>query len=401
MGMAKGRQYKLAVLAPHPIQYQAPLFRDLATHPEIDLHVYFCSRWGLNSYRDPGFGLSFSWDTPLLEGYNYTFLRNLSPRPGPGRFSGCMNPGILRMILQGGYDALWVNGWAQANTWLAWTGAALRGVPILLRGETNGLGEPNGLKGAIKRVVVRAFFSRISGFLAVGSNNANFYSSYGVPAERIFLTPYAVDNAFFVKEARQLEGQKRTLREKSGIPSDRPVILFCGKFQEKKRPLDVLQAFARLNSRLQASLVFVGDGPLRPTMEHFIAEHGLSNVCMLGFHNQKEMPIYYALADVLVLPSIFEPWGLVVNEAMCFGLPVIASDKSGAAADLVKSGINGFTYSAGDEQALANALMMVLENEEGRRSMGHASYDIISHWGFEEDVGGILQALEHVTNLKK
>ena len=187
------------------------------------------------------------------------------------------------------------------------------------------------------------------------------------------------------------------MREKEGLPTQAPVILFSGKFQEKKGPLDLLQAFTHIKDR-PASLAFLGDGPLRPAMERFIAEQGLSNVHILGFRNQTEVSNCYALADVLVLPSSFEPWGLVINEAMCFGMPIVASDRVGAAADLVKPGTNGFTFPAGNVQALAERLSTVLEDEERREKMGQASYEIISRWGFEEDIQGIVQALERVTS---
>lgn len=389
-------QHRLAVLASHPIQYQVPLFRALAARPEIDLHVYFCCRWGTESYDDPGFGVHFSWDIPLLEGYRYTFLRNLSPFPGPSRFLGLLNPGVLGTVLQDKRDALWIHGWALASNCLAWAGAAARRLPILLRGETSGLAEPTGLKGTVKRRVLKAFFSQVAGFLAIGTNNANFYRSYGVPVQRIFWTPYAVDNAFFIRHAGRLAEEKRLLREREGLRPDLPVILFCGKFQERKRPLDLLKAFALLNDQLAGSLVFVGDGPLRREMERFIDNHRLANVRILGFRNQSELPACYGMADVLVLPSSHEPWGLVLNEAMCFGLPVIASDGVGAAADLVHEGANGFTYPVGNVLALRGCLRKVLVDPDCRTAMGMESHAIIKRWGIKEGVEGVLMALDSV-----
>lgn len=396
-GVRRPSQLKLAVLASHPIQYQVPLFRALANCPEIDLHVFFCCRWGLERYQDPGFEISFSWDLPLLDGYKYTFLRNLSLRPGPSHFWGVINPGAFSAIFRGGFDAIWIHGWYLASNWIAWaTGVSTR-TPILLRGESNGLAEPGGFKGVVKRTVLAALFKRISGFLAIGTNNANFYKSYGVPEEKIFWTPYTVANDFFMEHARRLAGQKRVLREKEGIPPDCPIILFCGKFQEKKRPLDLLKAFALLGRCSKTGLVFVGEGPLRAEMEQFIAKHQLNGIYFLGFRNQTELPACYALADVLVLPSCFEPWGLVINEAMCFGLPVIASDQVGAAADLVRQGVNGFTYPSGNAQALADALRHVLVDEGVRQEMGRQSRTLISHWGIREDIDGVLTALHKVT----
>lgn len=394
----KRSKQRLAVLASHPIQYQAPLFRALAARPEIDLHVYFCCRWGAESYSDPGFGVRFSWDLPLLDGYRHTFLTNLSPFSGPSRFLGLLNPGILGTVLHGKCDALWIHGWALASNWLAWAGAAARRLPILLRGETSGLAEPTGLKGRVKRGVLKTFFSQVAGFLAIGTNNANFYRSYGVPEDRIFWTPYGVDNAFFTQHAQMLAGEKRSLREREGLPPNLPVILFCGKFQERKRPLDLLKAFAPLDGESAGSLIFVGDGPLRPEMERFIADQRLNNVYILGFRNQTELPICYAMADVLVLPSGHEPWGLVLNEAMCFGLPVIASDRVGAAADLVQEEVNGFRYRVGDIVALRDCIRKVLSDAGVREAMGCQSQVIVDRWGVKEGVEGVVKALRSVVH---
>ena len=393
------RRYKLAVLVSHPIQYQVPLFQSLARHPAIDLRVFFCSSKGLELYRDPGFGVSFSWDVDLLRGYSSTVLKNVSPCPNRSSAIGFVNPGIVPLLVRGGYDAVWIHGWAVLTNWIAWASAVACRVPVLLRGEANGLNEPTGLKGVVKRTVLKAFFNQVSCYLAIGTNNANFYRSYGIPDEHIFLTPYSVDNEFFMKRAGELDGQKRLLREKEGLSPDLPVILFCGKFQEKKRPIDLLKAFAHLHDHPAASLVFVGDGPLRSVMERFVAERHLGHVHILGFKNQQELPACYAMADLLVLPSSVEPWGLVVNEAMCCGLPVIVSDKVGAAADLIRQGINGFIYPAGNLEALAECMKRILANEEARCEMGRQSRGIISRWRIEEDLEGVVKALEYVTSL--
>jgi glycosyltransferase involved in cell wall biosynthesis len=258
------------------------------------------------------------------------------------------------------------------------------------------LAEPTGLKGRVKRGVLKTFFGQVAGFLAIGTNNANFYRSYGVPEDRIFWTPYGVDNAFFTRHAKTLAGEKRSLREREGLPPNLPVILFCGKFQKRKRPLDLLKAFAPLDGESAGSLIFVGDGPLRPEMERFIADQRLKNVYLLGFRNQTELPVYYAMADVLVLPSSHEPWGLVLNEGMCFGIPVIASDRVGAAADLVQEGVNGFTYPVGNVLALRDCLRKVLVDADCRTTMGNQSRAIINRWGIKEGVEGVLMALDLV-----
>jgi glycosyltransferase involved in cell wall biosynthesis len=210
------------------------------------------------------------------------------------------------------------------------------------------------------------------------------------------MTPYSVDNAFFMGRAQDLEDQKRVLKEKEGIPANSPVILFCGKLYAVKRPLDILKAFALLEPSLRASLVFVGDGPLRAEMERFVAQQRVANVFFLGFRNQQELPRCYALADLLVLSSASETWGVVLNEAMCSKLPLIVSDRVGAAVDLVRNGNNGFIYPMGNIEALTECMRRVIKDDEVRKEMGLSSLEIIKRWGPEESVKGVLKCLEAV-----
>jgi glycosyltransferase involved in cell wall biosynthesis len=384
-------RYRLAILASHPIQYQAPLFRSLAAQPDMTVQVFLASRAGADVYRDKEFGVEVCWDTPILEGYPYTVLPNLSRSAGPGHFTGLVNPAVTRFSKRE-FDAVWIHGWAYATNWLAWGSAAVRGLPLLLRGETNGLREPVGWRRTVKHAVLGAMFSKIARFLAIGSLNENFYKSYGVRGDRIFLSPYTVDNEYFFERARSLEGQQRELRQREGIAPDLPVVLYCAKLIPKKRPFDLLRAFAIVMKKIRASLVFVGDGHLRPELEQFADKNAL-DVHFLGFRNQSELPKCYAMSDVLVLPSDYEPWGLVVNEAMCFGLPIIASDKVGAAADLIRDGLNGFVYPVGNIPAVAEALIRVLGNDVLRREMGASSAAIIRTWSISETVEGVRNAL--------
>lgn len=393
----KDRPYRLAALTSHPIQYQAPLFRALEETGKVNLDVLFCSSGSVGLHVDEGFGVEFAWDIPLLEGYSHSFLKNISPKPNPSRFLGCINPRVARALAAGCYDAVWVHGWGLASCWLGFIAAHRRRIPLLLRGETNLLSERGGLRGCARRFLLEHLFGHVSAFLAVGARNADFYAAYGTPKERIFLAPYAVDNDFFFTRSRNLAKERILLREREGISPDLPVILFCGKFSDNKRPLDLLEAFRHLGDDPKASLVFVGDGQLRGEMQRYVVEHEVRRVHFLGFRNQSELPACYALADVFVLPSVFEPWGLVVNEAMCFGLPVIASDKVGAVPDLVHDGVNGFVFPAGNVELLADLLRRVLLTEDKRHRMGVQSRGIIEHWGINETVRGILQALDYAT----
>ena len=391
--VAISKKYRLAILTSHPIQYQVPLFRALAAHPAIDLTVLFCCDHGLKPYHDPGFGCEVKWDVPLTEGYTYQFLPNQSFSPGVGKFWGLINPSIITTLRRGQFDALLVHGWSRFTNLLAMTVAFVLGIPVLIRGETNLLPVLPSWKQALKRFLLGNLFKRLSGFLAIGRYNTEFYRAYGVPDEKIFLAPYAVDNDFFISKAQEYKPLKSALKREFGIPEELPIILFSGKLTDVKRPLDLLKAFELVIPKYPAALLYLGDGILRKDLEQYTKLSNLEHVYFVGFHNQTDLPRFFAAADIFALPSGTEPWGLVVNEALCFGLPIIISDQVGACGDLVRDDVNGFIFPSGKVEVLADKLAQLLGDAKVRQRMGEASEQIIERWSYTEDVQGIVSCL--------
>jgi glycosyltransferase involved in cell wall biosynthesis len=389
-------KFRVAYLVSHPIQYQVPLLQRLAAHPEIALRVYYMTDQGARPSRDPEFGVPVQWDTPLLEGYDWTLLPNRSWWPGSDHPLRFVHPSVAAVLRRERYDALIVHGYAHVTEWLAFWGARRSGTPVLLRGESNRLGSRPLWVTAAKRMALSGLLRRIQGALAIGTLNHEFYRAYGVPEHRIFFVPYAVDNARFRDEAEQWRSSRPALRAALGLPVDRPVVLYVGKLIPRKRPLDLLEAYARVAADHPAALVFLGEGAERSRLEAAIAGHRLPHVAITGFVNLSGIGRYYAAADVVVLPSSHEPWGLVLNEAMCFGLPVIASDAVGAAPDLVHPGENGFVYPVGDVPALASALRRLLADPARRAEMGARSREIVGRFSYDADIEGILEALHRV-----
>jgi len=393
------RVYRIAVLLSHPIQYYTPLFRALAARQEIDLTVYFCSDQGAREYTDYEFGIKVKWDIPLLEGYKYKFLKNNSPTPTIFKpLFGLINPGIVKEIIKNRYDANIVHGWNYITHWLSFITSIITRTPILMRAESPLKQEllKDKWKIYVKRLLLGLLFRGVSGFLAIGSENKEFYKFYGVPENKIFLMPYAVENERLIEGYENLTSLKDKIKEEIGIPLDKVIILFSGKLIEKKRPMDLLKAYERVDTDSKA-LVYLGDGVLRKPLENYVREGNIKDVYFLGFKNQNELPKYYAMADIFVLPSfIGETWGLVVNEAMCFDLPVIVSDMVGCGRDLVKDDENGFVYPVGDIGRLANCLLRLLKEPELRERMGRRSLEIIKKWSFKEDIEGVLSALKFI-----
>ena len=391
-------KYRLAVLASHPVQYQVPLFRKLAQHPQIELVVYYCSDFGVTEKVDPGFGISIKWDIPLLEGYKYRFLRNYAFRPSPSRLSGLINPGIIRELRRERYDAILIHGYALATNWLAFIGAWITQTPIIFRGETFLRSDQSRWRRAIKHIILKPFFQKIEAFLPIGIRSREFYLSYGISEDQMFLTPYSVDNEFFMKQEERWRARRVEVRRELNIPESIPTILCVAKMTQRKRPMDLLKAFEPLKEK--AVLAFVGDGELRSMLENYVQDRNIRNIFFLGFKNQSELPKYYVIADTFVLPSSYEPWGLVINEAMCYGLPIITTDGVAASADLVRHGENGFIYPAGDIDTLTDLQQRLLYDSEKRQKMGQRSREIISTWNYDACVDGILKALEYVTQGK-
>lgn len=393
-------KYRIAYLVTHPIQYQAPLLRRLSAEPDFDLTVFFQSDVSLRAYHDAGFGRSFQWDVPLLDGYRHEFLPAIARRDQVNGL-GPLSYGIASRLWHGRFDVLWVHGYALWFNWVAICAAKAAGIAVLVRDEatpTSARRSPG--RKALKRMFFTTLKRVCDGFLAIGTLNREYYLQNGIDPERIFLMPYCVDNDYFASLARAAAPGLPALREELALAPDRPVILFASKFQRRKRAADLVDAFERLTAgadpRRMPYLVLAGDGEARPELEARAARVA-DAVRFVGFRNQSELPAFFDLCDVFVLPSEHEPWGLVVNEAMSAGRAVVVSDQVGCGPDLVRDGVNGYIYRCGDVEGLADALRNVLQEPDRARAMGAASAEIIGGWNFERDIAGLRDAVEAVT----
>ncbi len=392
---------RLAYLVTHPIQYQAPLLRLVAAEPDIDLTVFFATDFSARKFKAHDFAQEIIWDVPVLEGYRHRVLPRLdkAPQEGIEPALGFWNPlshGIGR-ALDGGFDALWIHGYARWHHWCAIAAAKRRGIKVMLRDEATPISAPRGaLKSAAKRVFFEGLRRGVDGFLAIGSLNRRYYEANGVDPARIFPVPYAVDNAHFRKGAETAHATREHSRAEFGLEPGRPILLSCGKLIERKRPLQLLEAFARVHAEpdlRRPYLVFAGDGPLRADLEARAATIAPSAVKILGFVPQSRLPVAYDLCDAFVLPSGQEAWGLVVNEVMCAGRAVIVSDMVGCAPDLVRSGENGAIFPTDDIDALARAIRDVMGDADRLAAMGRHSLARIERWSFAEDIAGLRAAL--------
>jgi glycosyltransferase involved in cell wall biosynthesis len=377
----------LAIIATHPIQYQAPLYEYL-TRNGFPIRVFFLSDQGVLERHDPGFGHALAWDVPLLDGYPHDFLVNLRRSERTNRFFSLINPGLITRLVPEQFSAVLVHGYRSLSMLTAGACANLRHLPLLYRSETSEPASPN-----VRRLVGPFFRTVIDACLSIGSLNDMFYDSLGVSTQRRFLVPYVVDNGRFQQAAAAISQEHA--RRRLGIPLDRRVVLYAGKLVPWKQPDLLLRAFAAATPS-DAHLVFAGAGQMGAELQRWAAAHLPGRVTFAGFMNQSEIPLAYRSADLLVLPSLHEPWGLVVNEVMNFGVPALVSNRVGCGPDLVVPGQTGDIFDASDESSLRRRLHSLLEEPAELEAMGARARCHIDKWGFAQAAAGLAGALAAV-----
>lgn len=311
------------------------------------------------------------------------------------RFTGLVNPGVFKELKGFAPDVIVVHGYAHATEHFAMLTGRLMRIPVLLRGESNLLPKRSRLTLAAKRA--GSFYLRgvLAGALAIGTHSKNYFRHYGFPEDRIFVAPYAVDNDFFQSQAAAARATAERWRNEMGIAPDTTVIGFAAKLSPVKACGDLIEAFGRSHAE-NAALVIVGDGPLRAELEAHAARFPNASIYFRGFVNQSDMPAAYAIADVFVLPSNYEPWGLAVNEAMNLACPVIVSEAVSCAVDLVGPD-NGWVFPSGDISALQMIITKACANPDRLKAMGEAALDRICRWGIPETAAAIVDAAKVVT----
>jgi glycosyltransferase involved in cell wall biosynthesis len=361
---------RLAILASHPIQYHAPLFREVARR--LDCHVYYAHKATPHQQAASGFGTAFDWDVDLTAGFAHSFLANVARYPDANRFGGCDTPEILSRLKEGRFDALLVLGW-NLKCFLQGLFAAKRiGLPVMVRGDSHLTTPRPSIKRVGKAVVYPPFLRLFDAALYVGQRSRAYYAHYGYPASRLFFSPHCVDAEWFA--ARATRSARQALRARLGIGDETKILLFAGKLVPFKRPLDLIAAAAWLRSKGHQSEVMVaGDGELRAQMTSAALASEVP-IHVLGFCNQTEMPAAYAAADCLILPSDGrETWGLVANEALACGLPVIISDACGCAPDLAGDRQAGLTFAMADVHDLASAIATLITAPPSSESIAATS----------------------------
>jgi glycosyltransferase involved in cell wall biosynthesis len=385
-------RYRVLIIGSHPVQYMAPLLRRMQMSQQLDLRVAYCSLKGARAVHDPDFDATVQWDTPLLDGYPWEEIANRGS--GDEGFFGLCNPGIHKLIRSGKFDAvLCYLSYLCASFWISYLACRLCKTPFIFGTDASSLLPRNGAawKLHLKNIYWPTLFSLADQIIVPSNAARDLMLSLRIPEGQITLTPYSVDNDWWTARSQQVD--RAAIRASWGATPGTAVVLFCAKLQHWKRPLDLLRAFAKIRVP-DSLLIYAGEGAQRAEIEREGAALGVTQrIRLLGFVNQSQLPAVYTAADVMVLPSEYEPFAVVVNEASCCGTPVIASDRVGAARDLIAPVDPDLIYPCGDVSALTNLLNQLLADRERLRALGTAARQRMASWSPRDTIAGTVEAV--------
>ena len=359
---------RLVVLVSHPIQYYAPLYRELAARGHIDLHVLYLSDAGAVAHVDVEFEQTVSWDIPLLEGYAHTVLQPGKDitRCGFWQRHDAQLSDALRTLSP---DWVLIYGYASRMNWVALWWAKRHGVKLAYTSDSNINAHARRWQNLLKRVVVGTFFRGVNAFLSTSESNLAYLNKFGADPKRVYRLPFAIDVERFAENAPP-PGDER--------PFD---FVWAGKFIKRKRPQDFVLALAKVAFVLQRPVraCIVGDGPMRADVEAMARR--LPSDCALefkGFVNQQAMPSVLQQAAIFVFTSEEEPYGLAATEAAAAGLALIVAEGIGCIGDtvLARPGINTLVYKPGDVDSLAEVMARLMKDPGELALMQRASREI-------------------------
>jgi len=385
---------RLAILAPHVIQYHAPIYREVAATRKVSLKVLYCSRFGLEPIYEKSMGTSIRWDVPLLAGYDYEFLSNY---PGPSNFPifGRINPGILRPLLGGEYDVILIQDYTYITSWLAIFAAKLAGIKIIFRGEGTFGRDDVTWKSNIKKRIISDLLRTADAILYSCTGNKAWLESLGADSRKMSLIPCSVDNHYFESQLRAIRNRGISPRSELGFREDIPYVLNCARFDRNKRILDIVEAVSMLQkSGSKVGLILVGNGPLYSEIKQKVCDLGLEDVHMPGFVNMSRISLYYASADVFVLTSGYDASPKALSEALIFSLPVVCTNIVGTSFDLVKE--NGYSFNVGDIETLAARILSIISDRNKQRCMGMRSHELSQEWSINAAAESVVDTVNRL-----
>src|SRR5262245_38565989 len=388
--MTPSSALRVAVLSELPTPYRWPLFERVATEPSLAVTVFFYSR--NEADRD--------WTVPVDSsgGAGRPAVEFLPGRAFHVRGRRSLyfhwNPAILDRLRKGRFDVAVIPGWSMPTSVAAAMACRGRRIPYVTFSETHDRSPRPAWLRMTKKVALRPIVAGASAWLATGTLSERFLAAHGADRARIFRFANTPDVDAVAAQAGAARARRGETRASLGVPADAVVALFVARLIGAKDPATLLEAQALLEGKGGAPwLVLVGDGAEAGALRELASQRALRQVVFAGTREPKDLPAIYAAADLFVLPSRHEPWGVVVNEAMAAGLPVVLSDRVGAAEDLLVDGSNGRLVPAGDAARLVAAIGEIAGDAGLRTRMGAESRRIVADWGYGPSVRGFVDAV--------
>ncbi len=383
---------KIAIVITHPIQYYAPFFKKLNSQKDIKIKVFYTWEQAKDKVIDKKFGKEIKWDIPLLEGYEYTFVKNTATKQQSNKFWTIKNPTLIQEIAGWHPHAIIVFGWNNLSHFKAMK--YFKGkVPVYFRGDSTLLDEKQNIKKFIRRIWLKYVYKHIDYALYVGTKNKEYFQEMGLKAKQLVYAPHAIDNnRFFDNNTKKYTEKAEAWRKELGFSDNDLIILFVGKLEPKKNP----HIFVELAQRLQNyKFIIVGNGQLEKELKNISTN--TNNILFLPFQNQSIMPIVYRLGDIFILPSSGpgETWGLAVNEAIACEVPVIVSDKVGCAYDLIENKDTGYIFHADNITDLENKTKILIQNIKTFKN-NLAKKNIIHYFSYDTIITNFISHLNKI-----
>ncbi len=383
--MTDCKKKKLAIVSTHPIQYNAPLFRTMAASSDMEIRVFYTWSQAMESVKDKEFGMEIKWDIPLLDGYPYEVVDNISRKPKQ-QFGGLVNPELIPAIERWGADAVLVFGWnfkSHLKVMRYFHGK----IPVYFRGDSTLLDDKPGVKTFMRRIALRWVYSHVDKAFYVGTNNRDYFLAHGLKPSQLIFAPHSVENSRF--GTPEVEAAALKWREELGFSDSDIVIVYAGKLYGVKNITVLVRQFTdyiAANPSTKLKLLIVGNGP----DEEFVQKNTGRHIALLPFQNQSKIPLIYCIGNVFILPSNSDTWGLGINEAMASGRAVVVTNKVGCAVDLVKDGINGFYF---DLDSSDNTTLFSRLETTNLQEIGTFNKIAIKQWNYQNISDALVQTL--------
>ncbi len=372
---------KLVIITEIIAPYRIPVFNALAQRPKIDLHIIFLAENDptLRQWRIYKEEIQFAYTvlpSSRMRIFKYKLLLNRRVNLTLNR----LQPDVL---LCGGYNYL--------ASWSAAYWAKAHAVSFLLWTESTAFDQRD--HHPFVEFAKKKFLNLCTAFVVPGKSSQHYLQQLGIEERRITTAPNAIDIALFARQAEQARAAESPVRSRHALPPR--YFLYVGRLLRAKGIFDLLDAYSQLSSEIRSriGLVFVGDGSDRRELLARTEKIAPGKIQVIGFTHREELAEIYALAECLIFPTHTDPWGLVVNEAMACGLPVIATNVAGCTLDLVHDGINGVVIPPGDPTRLAAAMQNLISDDARRNEMAHKSRELIDAYSPAVWAQGVVEAV--------